>query len=466
MSIAPRRSAEQGRAGRKKQAVALGSVLTSAFLASSKLVIGLVTGSLAVLAQAADNGLDLVTTLMTYMAVRFAERPPDEDHPYGHGKVESLSALFETALLILTCGGIAYQAVQRLTTGEAGIRYPGVAIGVMLFSIGVDLVRTAVLRRTARRYHSQALAADALNFTGDILSSGLVIAGLLFVRWGIPWADPLAALVVAGVVLVGALRLAREAVDALLDREPTDLAERIRRVVEGVDGVLTCRGLRVRRVGAKTFADVTIGVDRAAGVEAAHEVASAVEETLQSQLAPVDVVVHVEPVPRPDETPVERIVLLAQRYGLPVHQVFVRQGANGLVVDLHCEVEGNLSLREAHALASRLEGEIRQAIPGTARVVTHIEPQRGGVVGLDEDPRMRERVEAAVEEAVQEVSGVTGCHQVEVSYSDGHYLISLHCEIDGETSVEEAHRIASELERHLYHRLPHVRQVIVHTEPS
>ncbi|HID89063.1 MAG TPA: cation diffusion facilitator family transporter, partial [Anaerolineae bacterium] len=167
MPTAPSRSAEQDRAGRKKQAVALGSVLTSAFLASAKLVIGLITGSLAVLAQAADNGLDLVTTLMTYMAVRFAERPPDGDHPYGHGKAESLSALFETALLVLTCGGIAYQAVRRLAMGEAGVRYPGIAVGVMLFSIGVDLVRTAILRRTARRYHSQALAADALNFTGD-----------------------------------------------------------------------------------------------------------------------------------------------------------------------------------------------------------------------------------------------------------------------------------------------------------
>lgn len=465
MPTAPSRSAEQDRAGRKKQAVALGSVLTSAFLASAKLVIGLITGSLAVLAQAADNGLDLVTTLMTYMAVRFAERPPDGDHPYGHGKAESLSALFETALLVLTCGGIAYQAVRRLAMGEAGVRYPGIAVGVMLFSIGVDLVRTAILRRTARRYHSQALAADALNFTGDILSSGLVIAGLFFVRWGIPWADPLAALVVAGVVLVGALRLAREAVDALLDREPAGLAERIWRVVEGVDGVLACHGLRARRVGAKTFAEVAIGVDRAAGVEAAHEVASAVEAALQSQLAPVDVVVHVEPVPRPDETPAERVVLLARRHGLPVHQVFVRQRADGLVVDLHCEVEGTLPLREAHDLVSRLEEEIRGAIPGTARVIIHIEPQCGGVVDLDEDPQMQERVEAAVKEAVQGMNGVTGCHQVEVSYSDGHYLISLHCEVDGEVSVEEAHRIASELERHLHHSLPHIRQVVVHTEP-
>lgn len=450
---------------RKKQAVALGSVLTSASLASAKLIIGLATGSLAVLAQAVDNGLDLVTTLMTYLAVRVADRPPDRDHPYGHGKVESLSALFETALLIVTCGGIAYQAVRRLVAGEVEVRYSGLAIGVMVVSIGVDLVRTVILRRTARRHHSQALAADALNFTGDILSSVLVIAGLLFVQWGVPWADPVAALVVAAVVLAGAVRLAGQAVDALLDREPAGLAERTREIVEGVDGVVTCRGLRVRRVGPKIFAEVTIGVDRAAGLERAHEVASDVEAALQSHLAPVDVVVHVEPAVRPDETPAEQVAVLAQRHGLPVHQVFVREGTEGLAVDLHCEVEGSLSLEAAHELASALEEEIQRTVPGVTRVITHIEPRRGGTVELDEDPRMRERVLAAVEEAVRRVSGVAGCHQVEVNCSGGHYVISVHCEIDGAASVEEAHRIATDLERHLYHALPHVRQVIVHTEP-
>ena len=451
---------------RAKQAVALGSVLTSAFLTLLKLVVGLTTGSLSVLAQAADNGLDLITTLMTYFAVRLAERPADADHPYGHGKVESLSALAETALLALTCGGIVYQAVRRLLVGEAQVQYTEVAIGVMVLSIGVDLVRTTVLRRTARRYHSQALAADALNFTGDILSSALVVVGLLFARVGLAWADPAAALLVAAVVLTGAVRLARQAVDVLLDREPAGLAEEACRIVEGVDGVVACRGLRARRVGAKTFLEITIGVDRVAGLEQAHEVTAAVEAALQARLAPVDVVVHVEPAPRPDETEVERVVLLAQRHGLPVHQVFVQEGADGLTVDLHCEVEGELPLRAAHEMASALEEEIRATIPGVSQVVTHIEPRRGGVVGSDEDDRMRQRVETTVRETAEQVKEVVGCHGVELSRTSGHYVLSLHCELDGRTSVEEAHRIASELEAAIRARLPQVQRVVIHTEPA
>jgi len=445
--------------------VALGSVLTSASLALLKLAVGLATGSLSVLAQAADNGLDLVTTLMTYFAVRLAARPADADHPYGHGKVESLSALAETGLLALTCGGIAYQAVRRMLAGEARVQYAEVAIGVMLLSIGVDLVRTTVLRRAARRYHSQALAADALNFTGDILSSALVVAGLLFARASIPWADPVAALLVAGVVLVGALRLARQAVDVLLDREPEGLAERVREIVAGVEGVVTCRRLRARRVGAATFVEVTIGVDRAAGLEAAHDVASAVETALQYRLPPLDVVVHVEPAARPDETPQEQVALLAQRHGLPVHQIFVHRGADGLTVDLHCEVEGHLPLRAAHDLASALEEEIRQTVPGVRRVITHIEPRRGSTAGSDEAPWMRQQAQAAVQEAVRQVRGVAGCHQIEVSQSSGHYVLSLHCTVDGDAPVEDAHRIASELEAAVRQRLPQVQRVVVHTEP-
>ncbi|HEC33116.1 MAG TPA: cation-efflux pump [Chloroflexi bacterium] len=450
---------------RAKRAVALGSVLTSVFLTSLKLAIGLVTGSLSVLAQAADNGLDLITTLMTYFAVRLAEQPADADHPYGHGKVESLSALGETAMLAITCLGIAYQAIRRLLIGPEGVQHAEVAIGAMVLSIGIDLVRTAVLQRTARKHRSQALAADALNFTGDILSSALVVAGLLFARAGIPWADPIAALLVAGVVLAGVLRLARQAVDVLLDREPRGLAEQAREVVAAVDGVVVCQGLRARRVGTKTFVEATIGVDRAAGLEAAHDVASAVETALQSHLAPVDILVHVEPAVRSDETLSEQITLLAQRRDLPIHQVFVHRGPDGVSVDLHCEVEGDLPLRAAHDLVSALEGEIRRAIPGVVRVITHIEPRRDYMMDAKDAPRMRKMTEAAVREVAQQVKGVIGCHQVKVSLIDGYYVLSLHCTMDGAVPVEEAHRIASELEAAVRQRLPRVERVVVHTEP-
>ncbi|MBN1955532.1 MAG: cation diffusion facilitator family transporter [Anaerolineae bacterium] len=451
----------------QKRAVALGSVLTSAALTALKLAIGLVTGSLAVLAQAADNALDLVTTLMTYFAIRVADHPPDVDHPYGHGKVESLSALGETVLLGITCLVVAYQALRRLLFATGAIQYTGLAVMIMGFSIIVDLVRTTVLRRVAKRHHSQALAADALNFTGDILSSFVVIAGLFFVQVGIPWADPLAALVVAGVVLAGAWRLARQSVDVLLDRAPQELARRVRAVVQGVDGVVTCRGLRVRRVGATTFVEVAIGVDRTTGLESAHQIASAVEAALQSSVAPVDVFVHMEPAARPDETPDERIVLLAQRHGLPVHHVFVQQGPDGLAVDMHCEVNGGLSLHDAHGIVMALEEEIRRALPDVERVVTHIEPLQAGSLSSRQATQLRQRVDLAVQKAVQQIGAdsLVGCHQIQVNRVKQHLVLSFHCQIESSVSVETAHHIAGELEARIREQLPELERVVVHTEP-
>jgi cation diffusion facilitator family transporter len=453
-------------ASRRKRAVALSSVVVSALLALSKIIIGFLTGSLAVLAQAADNFLDLITTLVTYFSVRIAERPPDAEHPYGHGKVESLSALGETALLGITCLGIAYQAVLRLVRGQETVRQAELAIGLMFISIVVDLVRTTVLRRTARRYKSQALAADALNFTGDILSSTVVIAGLLFVRIGVPWGDPLAGLIVAGVVLVGAVRLAGQAIDVLLDREPEELAQTVRAVVDGIEGVVSVRGLRARQVGPTSFVEVTVGVDRRTGVEVGHDIASDVEAALRSHIAPVDVVVHVEPVARPDESLFEQVDLLARRRGLPVHHVYIAEGAQGLIVDLHCEVERDLSLQEAHDLASALEEDVRRAIPGVVRVVTHIEPRHETPIDSHAPPSLRRRAEEDVREAARAVEGVLSCRDIEIGGSEEQYVLILHCVVDGKLSVEEAHHIASELELDVSRRLPDIRRVIVHTEPA
>lgn len=453
-------------ASQRKKAVALGSVFVSAFLAISKLIVGFVTGSLAVFAQAADNFLDLVTTLMTYLAVRIAEQPPDADHPYGHGKAESLSALVETGLLIITCGGIAYQAVRRLMVGVETVSYAGVAIGLMVVSILIDLGRTVVLRRTARRHHSPALEADALNFTGDMLSSAVVIAGLLFARFGAAWADPVVGLLVAGVVMFGAVRLARQAIDVLLDREPEGLAEGVERIVARVDGVIDCRGVRTRRVGNKTFVEATVGVDRAAGLEAGHDVASRVEAALQAELSPVDVLVHVEPVARPDETPAEQVAVLAQRRDIPVHHVTVNQGEEGLTVDLHCEIAGDVPLQTAHERVSELEREIREEVPDVVQVTSHIEPRHTGPSVRESTALAQQRAEDAVVAAVQEVGGVKGCRRIEVGTREDQICLSLYCLLDGTLSVERAHRIASDLEMVVRQRLPEAHQVTIHTEPS
>ncbi len=277
-------------AHREKILVALSSVGAAIGLTSLKLVVGLLTGSLGILAEAAHSGLDLVAALMTLFAVRVADRPADASHHYGHGKAENLSAFFEAGLLMLTGAWVIYEAMRRLLYHEGHLDITLWAFGVMLVSIAVNSTRSRVLLRVARRLGSQALEADALHFSTDIWSSAVVIAGLLIVYLAtslhLPaWlenADAVAAIGVSGIVISVGLRLARQTMDALLDRAPEGFVARLQNAISSVEGVTDVRRVRVRRVGNKFFADVVIGAPRTHTFEQIHEVSEQVEQAALS----------------------------------------------------------------------------------------------------------------------------------------------------------------------------------------
>ncbi|HTO94848.1 MAG TPA: cation diffusion facilitator family transporter, partial [Bacteroidota bacterium] len=236
----------QNLAEREKSRVALSSVVAAVFITALKLVVGLETNSLGILSEAAHSGLDMLAAILTLVAVRIAARPPDKEHPYGHGKVENISAFMETMLLVATCIWIIKEAVERLVTGSAHVEANFWGFGVIVLSIVVDISRSRALRRAAKTYRSQALEADALHFSSDIWSSLTVLAGLVFVSIGYSSLDAVAALAVAVMVLVVSYRLARRTIDALMDRVPERLAEQIEDKIKTVDGVQEVRSLRVR----------------------------------------------------------------------------------------------------------------------------------------------------------------------------------------------------------------------------
>lgn len=292
----------QRAAQREKRRVAMTSLCAAILLTGTKLGVGLWTNSLGLLSEAAHSGLDLVAAAATLWAVRVADQPADGEHTYGHGKVENLSALFETALLVLTCGWILREAAGRLLGGRpAEVDANAWAFAVVVLSIVVDVSRSRALGRAARRHHSQALEADALHFATDVWSSLVVLVGLGAVRaadaWSVPGlrhADALAAAAVALIVIGVSWRLGRRAVDDLLDAVPRDLPQRIGEAAR-VPGVLAIRRVRVRRSGAHWFADVTVEADPGLDLGRAHDIANRVERSIGQHLPGADVVVHVEP---------------------------------------------------------------------------------------------------------------------------------------------------------------------------
>jgi cation diffusion facilitator family transporter len=445
---------------------ALISVLAAVALIALKLVTGIVTHSLGLLSEAAHSGTDLVAALLTFFAVGVAARPADVGHQYGHGKAEHLSALGEASILVLASLLIVWRSIARL----AGSTHPHVdaawyALIVIGVVIALDIARTVASWRSARRYHSAALASNALHFATDLGGSVSVLVGLLFVRAGYPDADSVAALVVACIVLAAAARLMRGNIDVLMDRVPAEAEEAARRAIAGIEPTVQLRRLRMRQAAGRVFADVVIGVEYDAAVGQGHAAADAVERALESTLPEADVVVHVEPM---QEDTAVRERAHAAALGVPqvreVHNVSVLDMGTGNELSLHLKLPGDLSLEEAHEIAEQVERAIREAVPEVSSVQTHLEPLEEESSGSR--PRAAD-VAADRATVARIVRDATGFEPEELRFlktEDG-LVAYLTLRLGSDTPLAEAHGQASRIEETIRRERPEIADVIVHTEP-
>ncbi len=461
---------------REKKRVAGISVFAALTLVGLKLVVGLATDSLGILAEAAHSGLDLVAAFITYLAVRISDKPADYDHPYGHGKVENFSALIETGLLFVTCAWIIYEAVQRLFFRAKEINPSLWAFIVMAVSIGVDINRSRMLANAARKYRSQALEADALHFSTDIWSSLVVIVGLAMVWLGqnvfsriekaLTKADAVAALAVAFIVLFVSYKLGRRTIDVLLDRAPDGLQQEFTRTAARVEGVLNVGKVRVRRSGPRVLVDMNVEVDRNLSIERTHAIAEAVEAEVQRLSPGADVIIHTDPRESERESMVRRIQAVANRNQMAVHNIALHEDRGQIIVDLHLEVDDHLQLHQAHDLASHVEKDLRADMPDVTRVNTHIE-SRGTGVGNGQDVTVEESdLVKLIRRTVDRVGGKSCCHEVTVRRQGNKYLVSLHCTFQRDLSIIRVHEITTRIEERLKKRIPFVERVLIHAEPD
>jgi cation diffusion facilitator family transporter len=463
-------------AEKEKRAAAGNSVIAAVFLTVLKLIVGLVTGSLGILAEAAHSLLDLVAAVITYLAVRVSGKPADHEHPYGHGKVENFSALIETGLLFATCAWIVYESVRRIFFASVEVDPSVWAFLVMAVSIGVDVSRSRMLYRAARKHQSQALEADALHFSTDIWSSSVVIVGLALVWLGqnafpaaahvLHRADAVAALGVACIVFFVSYRLGRRTMDVLLDRAPDGIPQRLRDTAAEVEGVLRVGQVRVRRSGPKFFVDMTVDVDRNLSFERTHAIAEDVEAHIQSIAPGADVVVHTDPREVEREALAKRIRAVAYRNQMAVHNIVMYEDKGRIFVDLHLEVDDHLSLEQAHEMASHIEEDLRTDMPEIDQVYVHLESRGTGIGhGRDVTPQEGELVEK-VKRLTDEITGASRCHNVLVRRQGDRLSISLHCHLDKELSIVEIHDITSRIESRLKERISGLDRCVVHAEPE
>jgi len=468
---------------RDKGMAAGSSVVAAVFLTTMKLVVGLMTGSLGIIAEAAHSGLDLIAALITFFAVRVSDRPADESHLYGHGKVENLSALAETVLLLITCGWIIYEAFDRLFLHPTEVDPSIWAFLTMGISIVVDFSRSRMLARTAKKYNSQALEADALHFSTDIWSSSVVIAGLALVKFGeltgqkqfFLRADAMAALVVALIVIYVSLQLGKRTVDALLDRAPNGLAERINAAALAVDGVQRVSQTRVRGSGNQVFVDLRLAVPRHLSFEESHAVSYNVQQAVRAISPGADVVVHTFPTAE-GEGLLEKIQAVAERGHFDVHNITTHLTKSGVWIDLDLEVDPNVTFERAHLLATDLETRLRAELGQDKNAATpnqiadinvHIEPRALELVtGMELKPGDTSPYLEQIAVICREIPHARECQDVTVQQLNGQVYLALHLLIDPDQSVADAHSISEEMENRLRRKFPQLGRVVIHAEPN
>lgn len=460
-------------ADREKRLAALSSVIAAICLTSMKIVVGILTGSLGILSEAAHSGLDLVAAVVTFFAVRLSSRPPDRRHTYGYGKVENLSALFETVLLLVTCIWIIYEAVKRLFFTQVDVDASIWAFIIMSISIVIDFSRSRVLARAAKKYESQALEADALHFSTDIWSSSVVIGGLLLVtlskqlhlRW-LEKADAVAAVGVAGIVVYVSIQMGRKTITDLLDAIPPGVREDVIRAVQKVPGVLAVTRARIRRSGPEFFADLSVTVSRETAFELAHDIAALAEEAVHSVLQSAhDVVVNVIPTVSDDEGIITQVRLLAARFGMGAHSLRLYDVLGERTLELHVEVKDTLSLEEAHTQVTQFEEAARTALPGINEIVTHIEPSGDAAATRQVSLVGKKQIIEIIQRIVAQRGLHCVPHDIVVHRVDNELSVSFHCLYDADTPIIDAHEITEKLEKALRAQVPGLGRVVIHLEP-
>src|SRR6202171_2950479 len=461
--------------GREKKRAALLSVGSALLLVSLKTFLVVRTGSLGVLSEALHSALDLLAAIITFLSVRMSDQPADEKHPYGHGKFENFSPFVETGLLALTALYIVYEAFDRLFFRNVHIQPSLTAILVLLVALSIDITRARALGRVARKYSSDALEADALHFSTDVWSTIVVIAGIWLVwageMWNLPWltyADDLAGLAVAAVILWVGAQLGRRTLDALLDAAPQGLQQEIAKAVTRMDGVLDVDRVRVRRAGNRHFVDATVSVARTASLEQVHALSDAIEKRI-GEIVPADVMVHAEPRAPQGEHLFEAIRAVAQSLGLAIHDLSALQQQNQLFVELHLEVDENLSLRDAHRQATELEEGIRKLRDDPIDVNIHIEPLGRHIATPDAGAGEMKQLSRAVEQFLNglpaEFDELVNCHDVRTRQVEHHILVSCHCTMKGALPITQIHDVTAALEDRVKERFPQIHRVTIHPEP-
>ncbi len=456
----------------KKTIAAVSSVIWSGLLTILKFIVGIITGSLGILSEALHSALDLLAALGSLIAVKIAARPADEEHPYGHGKVENLMALVETLLLLLTAGWVIKEAAERLLSDNPDALHVETSIWafvVVIVSLVVDINRSAMLKRVAKETKSAALEADAAHFASDIWSSAAVLLGITgaacvgftesgsTLHWILLRADVLASIGVVILILHICWELGQKAVNNLMDKCDAEAAQKIRELMKTRMPAYPVTRMRVREVGVKLYTEIEVAVPRELHVDTAHEIADAIEELIAEAYPEAETIVHMQPGSEPNDTPelLIRRIALTHRFG--VHGLVLMQSEQGLIIFTDLEIPGDAKLEGWHVAIQAFRSEVQRKLNAKS-VLVHVEPD------VRELPAYRTPAPADWENKVRHAMISIGAPLPTAInlYSRGdHRLCVVTIPTEFSLNVQESHERISAINKRLRAQLPDVAKIIV-----
>ncbi len=450
----------------EKQTAAATSVFASGGLLLFKIIAALVTGSLGIIGEVVHSLIDLGATIVTWFAVRVSDRPADDDHHFGHSKVESVAALAETVLLLMTAIGLGGAAIYRFWSNSHEVKFSWLAVALLLITIAVDFNRSRMLDKAAEKTASEALAADALHFNMDMWSSLAVLLGLAGVALGYVWVDSFAALVVAAFIAWSGLQLGTRTIATLVDRAPAGIAETVRDIADAHAGVLEVSRVRARPSGSGLFIDLVLKISRMMPLTSIAAMKKDIADRISASIGNADVTITTEPVELDTETVVEKVMLLARHDSLAIHHVLVQNLDGKLSVSYDLEMDGKLSLAKAHETATHLEDTVRAALGENVEVETHIEPLPPEIIlGQDADAASLEKIQSQLLKLAKAGRMVEEIHNIRLRKAASGDFVHYHCRFPPDTSVREAHAAIDHLEDQLKAANPKIIRVVAHAEP-
>jgi cation diffusion facilitator family transporter len=451
-----------------KSRAALASIAACAALTIGKLVAGLLSGSLALISEALHGLLDTGATILTWFAVRAADRPADDEHHYGHAKIEAVAALAETGLLIVLALGVLFEASRRLLGDSSPnvVNANWLTYSVLVVSIIVDLVRWRSLEKIAKQTKSDALAADALHFSSDLVASSLVLLGLLATDYGFQQGDTLAAFGVSLFIGVAGWRLGRRTIDTLVDKAPDGMSQHMRDIVAAVPGVAEIEDLRLRAAGPRIIGELIVSVSRTLPVERIMEIKDQIAAAITQDFPDAYVTVTANTRTLDDESVLERVLMAAARKRLPIHHVTIQEVEGVKSIGLDLELDGRMPHGEAHDIASALEAAIRDELGSDIEVDTHLEPMEiAELSGRDAPADVTAKIAGTLTSIAAESSDVQDVHSVRVRETPAGLVVNYHCRVDPARTVERVHLDVDRIDRRLQGEAPGVIRVIGHAEP-